>query len=295
MPPQQDEGLPSKDEDDVEAPKKVPPIKGIHRREDDDDATAPLLSDTSRGKHTASDEAEGPKTPRDKFRQLSATTPRDTTSAAAPAAAPAAEGANGAAAAASAGAATGAPPFAAAPPPGLTRYRTSQELLHDLMADAPPPLTKLPEAKRMEVYIDSLAQNTDGGGPSGIVTALKPCLLIVIRVCIACGPWVSFLVKWGKIIWAWMPANMVQMIFGGGLCYFGGTFTASIAAVEAFRTMGFEKAHHDVAALTEQLDKVAQMNDEDDAADDDGDGIADVEQVSPAELVRRKVILIMCV
>jgi len=70
---------------------------------------------------------------------------------------------------------------------------------------------------------------------------------------------------------------------------FGGSYVASIAAVEAFRTMGFERAKAEITRLTESVKLVQEESLKDDEEDLDGDGVADVEQISKPELVRRKV------
>ena len=298
---EEEDSLPSSDDDDdVEAAKQPPPGKASGTKKEG--VKEPLLADDKGGKQAASDESERPKTPREKFREKSVTTPRD--KAGAPSAAPsAAEAAlqDPAAAAAAALKDVKAPTkeeleagAAAGKEEAKQALEAAKGLLKDMMADAPPPITKLPEAKRMEAYIDSLAEQAEGKGPSTIMTMLKPCLMMAIRICMAISPWVNFIGKWAGIVWDLLPKNLVTMIFGGCLCYFGGTFTASIAAVEAFRTMGYEKAKGDLASVAAQVDKVKEMNAQDDAVDDDGDGVADVEQISPAELVRRKMFLVMC-
>jgi hypothetical protein len=53
--------------------------------------------------------------------------------------------------------------------------------------------------------------------------------------------------------------------------------------------MGGQTASREIEKLQEDVDKVMAVSKEDDLVDDDGDGIADVEQISAAELVRRKV------
>ena len=90
-----------------------------------------------------------------------------------------------------------------------------------------------------------------------------------------------------------LPLNVAQMIFGAALCYFGGTFVTTIAAAEAFRTMGYEKAAADVKALWAEIKPVLDKNAEDDLVDDDGDGISDVDQITPPELLQRKAFLVV--
>lgn len=175
----------------------------------------------------------------------------------------------------------------------LGAIEEGKALLAEMKAEAPPAIDmqKLPEAKRMEKYINTLAEAAEGQAPPGILNVLKPCLLTFIRLCLAVQPWVSFVSKWVSRVWGMLPHNAVQMIFGAALCYFGGTYTTSIAAVEAFRTMGYDRARNDLAKVGEQLAKVADANEKDDALDEDGDGVVDVDQISPPELVRRKLVL----
>ena len=99
--------------------------------------------------------------------------------------------------------------------------------------------------------------------------------------------------RYGSRFYELLPKNLTIMAFGAALCYFGGKYTASIAAVEAFRTMGWDRARADIETLGADIDRVQAANLEDDAKDDDGDGVADVDQVSPAELMQRKLFLIM--
>ena len=275
-----------KDETHLPQPSRLP------APQQQESETAPLLGSVSA---PASDEPERPKTPREKFREKSQLTPRDT--AEPPAAEPMAE--------------VHAFKDAALKEFGNAHIPTKEELLgsvdsvkqqaaeaqarakklyEDMIADAPPPLTKLPDAKRMEAYIDELAQQAETMTPRapGIVNALKPCLLTTIRIGMALHPWFTFLMKYAFVLWELLPKNLLLMLFGAALCYFGGAYTASIAAIEAFRTMGWERAYTDFAHLKRQAEKVQQQSEKDDEIDDDGDGVPDVAQISSAELVRRK-------
>lgn len=47
-------------------------------------------------------------------------------------------------------------------------------------------------------------------------------------------------------VYVWAPKKLAQMVFGAVLAFFGGTYVASLAAIEAFRTMGGERLWADL-------------------------------------------------
>ena len=312
-----DDSCPTSDEDvDVEAAKKVLPTNAAKTKVEND-AKQPLLSNDQGAKQPVSDEVEIEKpllSPRDKFRQKSATTPRgskpstpreSSAAASADVSKDATVDAHHPAAAAAAGVETLKSLEPTSRQENVQAASTSKvevtkameagkALLAEMIADAPPPITSRPEAKRVEAFLDGLAADAEGKAPSGMTSALKPCLMVTIQGCLAVQPWVDYLIKWGTLLYNLLPVNVAQMMFGAALCYFGGAYPATIAAVEAFRTMGFERARQELAHITEQAAKVAEASATDDAVDEDGDGVADVEQIQPSELVRRKLFLIMC-
>ena len=57
--------------------------------------------------------------------------------------------------------------------------------------------------------------------------------------------------------------------------------------------MGYEDAKRNVQELMIELKPVFEANDADDLVDDDGDGISDVDQISPPELLKRKIMLLV--
>ena len=85
------------------------------------------------------------------------------------------------------------------------------------------------------------------------------------------------------------PTNLLQCACGLALCFFGGTFTASVAAIEAFRLMGWAAVKADVAVVVAEYNSVSMASGVDDEKDDDGDGVADVDQISPSELLQRRI------
>ena len=82
--------------------------------------------------------------------------------------------------------------------------------------------------------------------------------------------------------------------FGGLImCFFGGTFVTLIAAVEAFRMSSYQSTLECVKSLWEDFKQLEEVNKEDDAKDDDGDGIPDVLQISNETLMKRKLLLFL--
>jgi len=272
--------LPPSDDEDVEAAK---PAKG--------EVTQPLLSNGKGGKQPVSDDSKPPMSPRDKMRQLGATTPRSKAAEAQkiaedaladPAAAVAALAASDPAAAKAmemaqkikedpkAAALAAAEAIKNVKPPTAEELKASaeaakkeadearaaaEELWKDMMEDKPPPCWPLADiSKRMDRYIDLLISAVpEGKLPPNVQAQLKPGIVMAIKVISASSGWIMYITRWTIRIWNMLPWNITQMIFGIALCYFGGTFTTSIAAAEAFRTMGGEKAKSDLVSVYEQL------------------------------------------
>jgi hypothetical protein len=88
-----------------------------------------------------------------------------------------------------------------------------------------------------------------------------------------------------------VPLPFVKV--GVALCFFGGTYVASLAAVEAFRQMGWRQSFEDASYVFEQMVLVKDASEKDDKVDADGDGVADVDALTPTDLAQRKVTLAM--
>lgn len=85
-----------------------------------------------------------------------------------------------------------------------------------------------------------------------------------------------------------LPVNQLQAVIGLILCFFGGFFCTLIAAVEAFHTMGGEALYDEMSYVVEQAKSVWAANEEDQKADANKDGVADVEQMNTKELAQHK-------
>mmetsp|Transcript_55212 Transcript_55212/g.103506 ORF Transcript_55212/g.103506 Transcript_55212/m.103506 type:complete len:386 (-) Transcript_55212:155-1312(-) len=85
-----------------------------------------------------------------------------------------------------------------------------------------------------------------------------------------------------------LPIHLIEMIFGVGLCFFGGVYFASIAAYEAFRNFGGQVLMDELNLCYEEALRVKEANDIDDKKDENKDGIADVQQMSTNDLINHK-------
>mmetsp|Transcript_16991 Transcript_16991/g.15346 ORF Transcript_16991/g.15346 Transcript_16991/m.15346 type:complete len:355 (-) Transcript_16991:55-1119(-) len=86
---------------------------------------------------------------------------------------------------------------------------------------------------------------------------------------------------------------LVPSIIGLVLCFFGGSFVTVIAAVEAYRMVGYEstlKAFNDIIV---DLKLFLEENKKDDSIDENKDGKPDSVQISSTELLRRKSMLFL--
>jgi hypothetical protein len=95
---------------------------------------------------------------------------------------------------------------------------------------------------------------------------------------------------WKKIE-PYRPQLLAPAFMGFIMCFFGGSFLTLIAAVEAFNMCGYESTMACINMLLEDFQLVMKENKKDDQKDDDGDGVADVLQVSNSQLLARKTLL----
>jgi len=107
------------------------------------------------------------------------------------------------------------------------------------------------------------------------------------------APYVMRAIKETKDVVERLPDKVVLAIIGFVVCFFGGVFPATIAAVEAWIICGGPEAWETVKMLYAEWQKVGVENIKDDLKDDDKDGVPDVLQIPPQELILRKSKLVM--
>lgn len=143
---------------------------------------------------------------------------------------------------------------------------------------------------RMARYIEAAASMSEKNAPqcASILRAFKPVFSVFLHVGILV--FTGYARIYGRIyeLYEGLPLNELQMVLGLLLCFFGGTYVALIAAIEAFRTMGAQTLCDHVSYVMAQARIATQASRRDDLLDENRDGIADVDQISPEELTQRK-------
>ena len=89
------------------------------------------------------------------------------------------------------------------------------------------------------------------------------------------------------------PVELAQIFGGLALLFFGGTFATTVAAFEAFRLCGYGQLRTCAVKLWDNYLIACDASAKDDRVDADGDGVADVKQLSGQQLASRKLRLLL--
>lgn len=90
-----------------------------------------------------------------------------------------------------------------------------------------------------------------------------------------------------------LPLDAVTFLLGFVFCFFGGMYPTLFAAVQAAKHSGRKTVVEACGKLSEEVKVIIEENEKDDKKDDDGDGVADVDQIDGKALMMRKANLVM--
>lgn len=120
------------------------------------------------------------------------------------------------------------------------------------------------------------------------VQQAAPAIHVVAGVVNVLGPVYFALFRALAAVYSVLPVDLLYALMGLAMCFFGGTYCASIAAVEAFTLLGWSTTRAALEDIYDDLVSIKDANDADEKKDDDGDGVADVLALPPAQLMQRK-------
>ena len=163
-------------------------------------------------------------------------------------------------------------------------------------ARLPPPSRQVSksstQSEKIAKYLTGVGQNINPEAGACMKQA-EPAIHAVIKCFLVVAPLYKKMYVKGYEIYQQLPHNVLYMIFGACLCFFGGTYVASIAAIEAFRQLGWQKTYEELQVIYGEVQVVIAASEEDDKVDRDNNGVADVDEMEPTELAQHKLKIAM--
>jgi len=154
-----------------------------------------------------------------------------------------------------------------------------------------------PEGEKQESRIGRFLRGAADSMPEGVknaMHALAPVADAIHNAFVIAWPYMVAGYRKGKAVYDKMPEYSVVMIYGLCVAFFGAHFAAIVAVVEAFKQSGaFKKIGACLFDLYDAFIKLHAENEKDNTADEDGDGVSDVDELSNGELFLRKCGLVM--
>lgn len=131
---------------------------------------------------------------------------------------------------------------------------------------------------------------------AGYVRSVKPVVVGVADFIDAAWPYVMRLYDLCVQLWIMLepynPQQFFPVIAGLAMVFFGGSYLTIIAAAEAVRLSVWERLSTSVRVLHKNYLLAKEANAKDNSVDADGNGVADVDEISNKELFTRKVYLV---
>ena len=148
------------------------------------------------------------------------------------------------------------------------------------------------KAAATSMVVDAFSAKV-AGAIKPVLDKAGPAFAILSQVFAIVFPYIEMAFTFLAVLWEklqpYHPQEFMPAIAGFCLVFFGGNFFTLAAAVEAYRMVGFDETKTALIALHKSYKVALDASKKDDEVDDDGDGIADVKQISSKELVQRKI------
>mmetsp|Transcript_7093 Transcript_7093/g.15153 ORF Transcript_7093/g.15153 Transcript_7093/m.15153 type:complete len:370 (+) Transcript_7093:42-1151(+) len=170
-----------------------------------------------------------------------------------------------------------------------SEYGGRDDIFTDASAESEKTAARLDEREERDVRVSRTA---------AFLRKAEPILLALLAVMEALEPVIIVICKALKWVWVkarpFHPEEFLPAAYGLVMVFFGGAYMLTLAAVEAFRIFGWEKLKVHLVVLYENAKVAYEAHKEDEQVDEDGDGVADVKQItSKRELFARKVKLVL--
>lgn len=129
---------------------------------------------------------------------------------------------------------------------------------------------------RLDKYLAAVSTSIGKYHPEleGCLNTARPCVSAGARLLMCVVPLYVKLYSAAYSLCSGLPKHLLQMAFGVALCFFGGTYFMAIAAVEAWRQMGWLRSVEHIKVVHAQATTVIKRSRLDDLLDRDEDGVA---------------------
>lgn len=125
------------------------------------------------------------------------------------------------------------------------------------------------------------------------VVKAAPFIAKLMVLCVLAAPHVSKAIATVDKYVQMLPMHIFRAIIGFMVCFFGGVFPLTIAACEAWKMCGGDEAWTSFKEIRGEFQKALEESHKDDVKDEDGDGKADVSDLTGQELIIRKTKLVL--
>ena len=144
------------------------------------------------------------------------------------------------------------------------------------------PKAAMPDATKISAFLDAATAKAGEMNPqvARCLVVTKPFIIVPIQIIMCLAPFYLWMIRWAIKIYQVLPVNFIWALFGLALCFFGGTYVASIAAIEAFRQMGWQRVYAELEVVYVQMLNVHAAYAKDAAS-------TNIEQMSREELAKR--------
>eukprot|EP00814_Leptocylindrus_danicus_P020403 CAMPEP_0116015678 /NCGR_PEP_ID=MMETSP0321-20121206/6990_1 /TAXON_ID=163516 /ORGANISM="Leptocylindrus danicus var. danicus, Strain B650" /LENGTH=326 /DNA_ID=CAMNT_0003485515 /DNA_START=67 /DNA_END=1047 /DNA_ORIENTATION=- len=105
-----------------------------------------------------------------------------------------------------------------------------------------------------------------------------------------------FLIKYVQVLYTFyskLPDDIAAMLIGLIFCFFGGLYPTLFAALQAARLSGWDSLVGALKNLNQEIQVILEADKKDSLKDEDGDGIADVNELDSKEFFERKTKLVL--
>ncbi len=139
------------------------------------------------------------------------------------------------------------------PPPARSIRRNSRK---------PSVPSSFRDRKEADRITSLLSSSVGGKAPEWLNVSIQKVVPALSGVVNTVGPYVVLGVQCGTDVYSAMPKNILSMVYGLTLCFFGGMFPLTLAASEAFSATGGDTVKAALVDLAEDLKELKKANDE---------------------------------